>query len=150
MSVASFAESITVFTELAVPQRSEHLGDGLLDHAIQHRRNAEGTLRPIRLGNKDPAHRRGVIDSFPELGCNALPVFAEEFRKIANGHAVDARCPFVSFDAFPRHFHIHGIENAFHPFIYINLSHPMLSSTVGGYDPSPSGVFGSHPLRRVG
>jgi hypothetical protein len=58
-------------------------------------------------------------------------VFAGEFRKIADGHAVDARCPFVSSDAFPRHFHIHGIENALHPRICFNLSHPMLSSAAG-------------------
>ena len=40
MGIAAFAESEATFAELAVPQRSKHLGDGLLDHAIQHRRNA--------------------------------------------------------------------------------------------------------------
>jgi hypothetical protein len=37
-------KSVTVFAKLAVIERSEHLGDGLLDHAIQHRRNSEGSL----------------------------------------------------------------------------------------------------------
>ena len=40
MGVATGAKAMAMFAELAVILRSEHLRDGLLDHPIQHRRDA--------------------------------------------------------------------------------------------------------------
>jgi len=39
----------SMFAEIRFKARSQHLRDGLLDHAIQHRRNPQRTLRPVGL-----------------------------------------------------------------------------------------------------
>jgi len=101
MGAATFAETVVVVTEPTVIQRGQHLRQCLLDQAIQHRRHAQRTLRPVGFGNEHPAHGRRTVRSRHERGAQPWPLFPAERRKRFDGHPVHAGCPCVRLDTFP-------------------------------------------------
>ncbi len=111
MGIAALAEAVTLVAELAVIERGEHLGDGLLDHSIQHRRNSEGPLRPIGFGDVNTAHGRWVIRPCFELGGDALPVLAGKRRELVDGHPIHPRRSAIAPDSLPGALHVRGVEH---------------------------------------
>ena len=59
MRVAPRSEPVAVVTELALEDRTDHLRDRLLEHAVRHARNAQRTLIAIRFGDLYSAYRVG-------------------------------------------------------------------------------------------
>ena len=126
MGVASVAEPVAVFAELAVVERRQDLGDGLLDHPIQHGGHSEGPLAPVGFRDEHPAHRRRMIGSFPELGADALPVFAGKRREVIDGHPINARRAFVRLHLFPGKVQIRAIQHLLEQRVRIDWSRSML------------------------
>ena len=104
-------KSVTVLAEFAIVERCQHLGYGLLDHAIQHGGYSEGALAPIGLRDEHPTHWRRMIRSFFELGADALPVFTGKRRKFTDGHTINARRTLVSLHLFLGKVQIRAIKH---------------------------------------
>ena len=83
--------AVTVFAEIRLEKRTQHLCDGLLDHAIQHRRDSQRAFRPVGLRNPHPFDGRGPVVSFSDRNGNPRPVSPRERGKVLNGHAIDPR-----------------------------------------------------------
>ena len=54
MGGATGPEAVAVFAEVRLEKRTQHLRDGLLDHAIQHRRHPQRALGPVGFRNPHP------------------------------------------------------------------------------------------------
>ena len=59
MRVAPRSEPVAVVTELALEERTDHLRERWLEHALCHARNAQRALIAIRCGDLYSAYRVG-------------------------------------------------------------------------------------------
>jgi hypothetical protein len=86
---------VTVFGELRVPPALQNLHHRLLDHAIQHRRDAQLTHPAVRLGYLYPPHRLRFVSPCKKLFADGCPVLLQVSRQRLDRHAVDARTSLV-------------------------------------------------------
>ena len=133
-------QSIAAFAKIHFEKRTQHLCDGLLDHAIQHRRYAQRTLCPVGLWNEHPAHGRGAVVSFSDRCGNSRPVLPRERGKVRDGHAVDPRSTLVRLHAFPRLGEVFRFKDFLDHVSFLRGS--MLPSVTALKRASPSGVIG--------
>ena len=101
LGAAFWSEAVTRFREARVEYRRHDLGDGLLDDPINHVRDAQRTLAPVRLRNADPSYRLGLIAAIVEALANRRPLLAGIGRQVFSAQAVDARCAAVGLHSAP-------------------------------------------------
>lgn len=64
---AFWTEAEAMFAELRLKQQRNYLSDGLLDHTIQYRGDAQWALVPVVLRYPDAAHRGWSVGSLSQL-----------------------------------------------------------------------------------
>jgi hypothetical protein len=80
MGAASGPEPVTVFGKLRVPSALQNLHHRLLNHAVQHRRDAQLTHPSVRLGYLYPLYRLRLVSTCKKLGADGWPVFQQVSR----------------------------------------------------------------------
>src|SRR5690554_4958660 len=100
MRRASRTEAITVPVEAGFPVLLDHLGNRLLNKAIQNRRNAQRAGTAVGFGDGDPTDRFGSVGLPEQLLPNLPPVLAQIIWQFIHGHAVDARRSLVTSNLF--------------------------------------------------
>ena len=115
---------MTVFGELRVPPALQNLHHRLLDHAIQHRRDAQLTHPAVRLGYLYPSHRLRFVSPCKKLFADGCPVLLQVSRQRLDRHAVDARTSLVG---------LHSLESLHTVVVRADLLHQLLlhSQTFG-------------------
>lgn len=88
---ATGTKAITVRVEVGFPLRADHLRDGLLDEAIQHRRYPQRAGLAVALGDVHPSDRSRAIAPRLQLLADGPPVLFQVLGQFLDGHAVDAR-----------------------------------------------------------
>ena len=154
---------MAVIAEFRLEKRPQHLCDGLLDQAIQNRRDSQRALGPIglrtasaaiaalpnakpdrrarhRRDNPRPSDGRGPVVSFPDRNGDPRPVFLLESRKFLDGHAVDPRLALVPLHALPRRGEVCRFKDLLDHGSFLRGS--MLPSAMALGFASPSGVVG--------
>src|SRR5229473_2178773 len=96
MRRAARPKAIAAHAERPVPFALQHLQYRLLDEAVEHRRDAEGTYAPGRLRDFDPPHWLRSVGAVEQPGANRRPVLLQVRRQFCDGHAVDPRRPLVA------------------------------------------------------
>jgi hypothetical protein len=89
------AKSVAVAVKAGFPLRTDHLRNGLLDEAVQHRGYSQATSLPVRFRDLHAPHSPWPVAARQQLGANGWPVAAEIVWQVINRHAVDARRAFV-------------------------------------------------------
>ena len=95
MCAASGPESIAVFAKVRFPDRTELLVDGLLDHAIQHDRNAERSHPSIGFGDFHGAHCFRFVPYAEQRRFDASPVFSDVRLGALDPSSIHARGPVI-------------------------------------------------------
>ena len=147
MGVAIFAETIAVVTEAPVIERRQHLCQRLLNHAIQHRRHAQRTLRPVGLRDEHPAHRRRTIRPLHERGAYPWPVLPAKCRKRLDGHPVDSGSPCVGLDSSPCLQQVLPLQDLLHHGITPERPHASLVAALDAPSPSLASAGASSSTR---
>ena len=93
---------VAVFAERFLEHPAQDLGEGLLDHSVQHRRDAQRPLAAVLLRDERPSHRRRLVASRLQRGDDALPMELHVRREVGDRHPVDAGRPAVGPDPMPR------------------------------------------------
>lgn len=89
--------------EAGIEDRGQYLEQGLLDQAVQHRRDAQHPHAfPIGLGYLYLPHRLGDVRAAEQLPPDAWPVLTTEVGQIIDAHAVNARRSLVRTDTLIR------------------------------------------------
>ena len=91
MRAPSRAEAKARDREARVEQRLKDLQDGLLDQAIDHRRNAQLALAATRLGDFHPAHRLWLVAAIEQCGDQRVLVLGNPGPQVRDGHPVHPR-----------------------------------------------------------
>ena len=79
-------------------QLSGALQDGLLDQAVQHRRDAKLSHPAGRLGDFHPSHRLRFVGPVQQLFPDSWPMLFQVVGGFADSHPVNSRAPFVALD----------------------------------------------------
>lgn len=106
------AKSVAAVVEVGFPLRRDHLGNGLLDETIEHRRDAERALRPVRLRYFHAPDRLRAVRPRHQLRANLRPVLFQVLRQFIDRHAVDARCALVTSDLLQGTLQVRAREHA--------------------------------------
>ena len=100
--VAARSKAKARFRKRRIENRREHLGDGLLDHAVGDRGNSKQTFATVGLGYLDPSHRLRPVSPLFDLPSQCRPMCARMGRPVLHRHAVNARRSLVGLDPLPR------------------------------------------------
>ena len=101
-------ESVTEFREGRVEVLGQHLRDGLLDHAILNRRNAQHTCASVGLRNVHALDRGGNVDPFANVREDARSVFGKVSGQLFDTHPVDPCGSFVGHHPAVCQLHVFG------------------------------------------
>ena len=96
--------------------------------AIQHGGHSEGPLAPVGFRDEHPAHGRGAIRPFTELGTDALPVISGKCREVVDGHPINARRALVGLHLLPGKGHVRTVKHPLEQRVRIDRNRSMLSS----------------------
>jgi len=132
--------AVAVFAEIRFKARTQHLRDGLLDHAIQHRRNPQRTLGPVGLVDPHPFDGCGSVGAIPDGFGDPRPVLPRERGELFDGHAIDPRSTLVGLHALPRFGHVLRGDDRLDLVSRPRVS--VLPSATALVHASPSGVVG--------
>ena len=121
---ASGPESVAVLAEAFLEGRRQRLLERLLDHSVQHRRNAKLTFAPAGFGDFHRAHRGWAILALPQFCFDGLPMPLEVGFHLLDGHSVDAGRASVGFHRQIRRPQVLLFENPFHGHFFEHLLPP--------------------------
>ena len=114
VSVAPRPKAVAVWMEVRFPASLHHLCDGLLDEPIHHGGDAKESLSSVWLWDFYAPYWLGAVTACHQLGADGGPVRFQVGTKFINGHAVNARCPFVALDPLQGPFEVLDVENLVH------------------------------------
>jgi hypothetical protein len=98
----SGSEPVAVFAEGGVDQGLQHLQQRLLDQPIQHRRDAQLALAPVRFGNHHPSHRLGPVRARQQRLAGLRPTRAQQLGRVLDVEPVHSSRALVGLDTLPR------------------------------------------------
>jgi len=87
---------LTVRRKIRLKDRLQYPKHRLLDHSVPDRRNPQGPLTPIRLGNQDPLDRERSISARPKLRGQLNKILFESLPEFLYADPIDSSCPMVS------------------------------------------------------
>ena len=96
MSTAPRTKAVAVAREGRVEDRLEDLQQGLLDHPVQHSRDAQHPHSASGLRDFHLSHRLRLVAVTEQLLLDPGPVLTAIGHQLVHGHPVDARCPTVA------------------------------------------------------
>ncbi len=95
MRAPSRPKAVTVGRERRVEDGRQHLEQGLLDHPVQHRRDAEPPYPASGLRDLYPPYRLRLVPAAQQLFPNAWPAFPAVRLQHFDGHPVYPWCTAV-------------------------------------------------------
>jgi hypothetical protein len=105
---------VAVFGECRVPSALQNLHHRLLDHSIQHRRDAKLSHPAVRLRDFHPSHRLWLVDPTQQPFPYGGPVLLQVARELSDFHAVDPRTSLVRLDSLVRLPAVFPLADLFH------------------------------------
>jgi len=77
-------------------------------------RDPQQPLAPVRLGDRNPTHRLGLIGAIDKLPADVWPVHARELGKVLDAHPIDAGSALIGLHPLPGAAHIRTVHNPRH------------------------------------
>jgi len=114
MGAASRSEAEARLREVRVEDRREYLRDGLLDHPIDQRRDAQQPLPAPGLRDRDPSHRLGLVDAIGQLLADLRPVQTGKLGEVLDAHPVHAGGALIGLHPLPCAPHVRTVQNPRH------------------------------------
>ncbi|HTY83810.1 MAG TPA: recombinase family protein [Silvibacterium sp.] len=121
MCRASGPEPVTVFGKPRVPPALQDLHHRLLNHAVQHRRDAQLSHPSVRLGYLYPLHRMRLVCPTQQLFADGWPVLPQVNSQRIHRHAVDARAALVGLHSLQGLQTVLSLADLFHQ-LFVVLS----------------------------
>ena len=91
-------ETVAELRKRRVPSRLKHPKNRLLDHPVDHARDAEFSDSASRLGDIDPQYRLRFVGAAKQLGSDFRPMRPKVAWQFLDSHPVDARLTLVRLD----------------------------------------------------
>ena len=96
------AKAMAVVAEGRIDDRLQHLQQRLLDQPIQHRRDAQLALAPVRLGDHHPSHRLGPVSALQQHLAHFGPVGRQPEAGLLDVEPIHPGRALVGLHALPR------------------------------------------------
>jgi hypothetical protein len=107
-------EAVAVFRESRIELRLQDLQQGLLDKAVEHRRDPQFSGPSATLGDLLSPHRTGSVGPVEQARPDLLPVLPEVRQELLHRHPVHAGTASVLLHSPQRGLHVPALEHLLH------------------------------------